>query len=607
MLKSVGDRLEARDQLVADARALLIPGASHEDIDRVVQKLKRTEALDIAELRPLKVRLLGNITSDYLADYVRLMLLRDGFDARVPPGRYGGLVSGLLGEVDLRPEGCDAAVLVLTHRDVQFPPPLGAPPAEARELVSREVEFWVSAIGRSQVPTAILSFDSPPQRVLAEQDGLAPGGLSWHLRMTNLELAARLSGSFALIDTEALQCRVGASHWHDSRLYTLCKQPFAMEALPEIAHTICATLTGLLGRARKVLVLDLDNTLWGGVIGDDGLQGIELGPETPEGEAFYTFQAYIRRLSQRGIVLAVCSKNREEVARLPFREHSAMVLKEEDIACFVANFQDKATNLRQIASALNLGLDSFVFVDDNPVERTLIRSELPQVLVVELPEDPAGYAQALEAAQAFPLRSLTAEDLGRVASYRAMSAIAQQRTLPGTDMEQFLIGLEPRAHLEQVAEGTVERIVQLIRKTNQFKLNPTVFQEPDILRNAAGVLAVRLVDRLQDYGIVAVAVTQPVDGSLVIQNWVMSCRVFGRRLENLMVELLRGSARELGCASVRGHYVASAKNVILPEILSGLGFSAAAADGLYVTAADTAATAAHHMTVVDRRTTEAFT
>jgi FkbH-like protein len=402
-----------------------------------------------------------------------------------------------------------------------------------------------------------------------------------------------------MVDAEALQARVGAEQWHDTRLYHLCKQPFAMEALPEVAFSLTAALGGLLGRARKVLVLDLDNTLWGGVVGDDGLQGIELGPESAEGEAFVHFQTYIKSLSRRGIVLAVCSKNRDEVARSPFREHSGMVLKEEDIACFVANFQDKASNLRHIARSLNVGIDSLVFVDDNPVERAQVRAELPEVLVVELPEEPARYAHAVEAAKPFPLRVLTTEDLGRVASYRAMGTLREAAAADGSDMEQFLSGLEPVATVEKVDGSSVDRIVQLIRKTNQFKLNLSGIQEDEVLAGADGVVALRLADRLQDYGIVAIAVTQPAGEVLTIRNWVMSCRAFGRRLEHVTLELLRSKAAEHGCSVIAGSYTPTEKNVILPEILSGLGFTAA--DGLYTCSVTAEPGLPHHMKIVDKR------
>ena len=590
------------EALIRSARNLLIPGSEFQNIERVAEALKRSAPLGAAGLRRLKVRVLSNITTDYLADHLRLMLLRDGFDPDLQPGQYGGLIKGMMGDVDLAVSTCDAAIIVLTHRDIQYPPPLGANHNQAREQVIREADFWMPLFERSTVPTVILSFDAPAHRILDEQDALSPGGLSWHVQMTNLEIASRLKNSIALVDAAALQFRVGSQNWYDSRLYHLCKQPYAMEALPEVAHTLVSALTGLLGRGRKVLALDLDNTLWGGVVGDDGLQNLDLGPETAEGEAFVSFQNYIRKLSQRGIVLAVCSKNRDEVARLPFREHTGMVLKESDIACFVANFQDKASNLRHIAKQLNLGLDSFVFVDDNPVERALIRSELPEVLVVELPEEPAYYAHALETSKAFPLRALTSEDLGRGASYQAMSALREVSSGPGTDMEQFLIGLEPVAHVEKINESTIDRIVQLIRKTNQFKLNQSTFQESAILAESHHVLALRLADRLQDYGIVAVAVARPEAGSLSIRNWVMSCRVFGRRLEHVMIELLRSLARDTDCWDIRGEYMATEKNVILPDILNGLGFTAAGSSPvIYKRPVGIELSEPHHVQIKDNR------
>jgi FkbH-like protein len=580
--------------LVKAAREFHIPGAASEDIDRVVSGLRQTPVDTVPGLKPLRVQVLANITSDYLADHLRLMLVRAEYAPQVAPGHYGGLVRGLMGEVELTSARCDAAVLILSHRDLQFPPPIGVSAEEAQELVKREVDFWAPLLTRSRVPTAILSFDQPARRVLDEQDALSPGGLGWHVKMCNVELAARLPSTMMLVDAEALQWRIGAAGWYDERLYHLCKQPYTMEALPEIAHTLVAALQGLMGRARKVLVLDLDNTLWGGVIGDDGLQGIELGMETAEGEAFVAFQSYLRSLSQRGVILAVCSKNRDEAARSPFREHSGMVLNEEHISCFVANFNDKAANLRHIAKTLNLGLDSLVFVDDNPVERALIRAELPQVLVVELPDEPAYYARAVEATKAFPLRSLTKEDLGRVASYRAIATVRETSAAQGTDMEQFLIGLEPVAHVETVNGATLDRIVQLIHKTNQFKLNLKTFEEAEIEALGSSVIALRLEDRLQDHGIVAIAVTRPEGATLRVLNWVMSCRVFGRRLENVTLELMSELARQNGCHSIEAAYTRTEKNVILPPLLEELGF-AADDKGVYHVAADASPPKAHHM------------
>jgi len=582
------------------AKNLIIPGASADEIENLVAALKRMDLRTDAGLKPITISLLGNVTTNYLADYIRLMMVRQGYAATIKVGEYGGLISGLLEGGELTSTSCDAAIVLLSYRDIQHPPPVGASASHARELVGLETDFWVSLLKRIAVPAAVLSFDLPPWRVLDEQDGLSPGGLGWHVKMSNLEIAARMPATISLVDAEALQARLGSVQWYDERLYHMCKQPYAMESLTEISHTLVAALMGLLGRSRKALVLDLDNTLWGGVIGDDGLSGIALGSETAEGEAFVAFQRYAKSLMSRGVILAVCSKNIDATARSPFREHSAMVLKEEDISCFVANFGDKAQNIRRIAKDLNIGLDSLVFVDDNPVERALIRAELPEVLVVELPEDPALYVRALDSAKAFPMRLLTQEDLGRAASYKAMTAVREAASGSTTDMAQFLSDLQPNVHVEKVDRTSVDRIVQLLKKTNQFKLNLSTFQEADILSAAGHVFALKLADRLQDYGIVAIAVTNPAGDTLEILNWVMSCRVFSRRLEYAMTELLCEHARSLGCRTLRGMYSPTEKNVIMPDILEKLGFSLEA-PGIYHRPADSRVEEKHFMTIVDRR------
>jgi FkbH-like protein len=347
-----------------------------------------------------------------------------------------------------------------------------------------------------------------------------------------------------------------------------------------------------------VLVLDLDNTLWGGVIGDVGLEGIALGMELAEGEAFVAFQAYLRSLAARGIILAVCSKNKHEIALEVFRTHSGMVLKEHDIACFAVNFEDKASNIRRIAETLNIGLDSLVFVDDNPVERGWVKQQLPEVLVIDLPPEPADYARAVEAARAFPMQRLTAEDLQRGQSYRALAAQAELAA-SASDLDQFLAGLEPRATLEPLSAATSDRIVQLIRKTNQFKLNPRVFTLEELTQPGRQVLALSFADRMQDYGIVAVAVCEPGEEGLEILNWVMSCRVFSRRLEHVMLSELAKRARAIGAGIIRAPFVPSPRNDVARTFLAALGF-AGERDGFLAIAADTAPDGADFMTILDR-------
>lgn len=546
------------------------------DADAVLKRAKRfarhPERKSLG--RPLKVALLSSFLTDYLADALVLALAQRGFAVELWRGPYGVIAGAVF---DAQGSGLaafapDLVMLLPSHRDLIRTPALGADPAQSDAAATAEAEIWRGLWRQLKMPVIQLSFDPPPVRPLGDLDGLTGGGLLHHLRRVNQRLADDRPGSVALVDAEWLAFRLGLDRWHDSRLYTLCKQPFSFAAVPPLVHALAGAAAALLGRGRKCLVLDLDNTLWGGEIGDMGVQGITLGSETAEGEAFTSFQRYCKQLAQRGVVLAVCSKNNDALARQPFADHSGMALRLEDIACFIANFEDKATNIRRIAAALNLGLDSLVFVDDNPVERGWVRRELPEVLVVELPPEPADYIRAVDDCAAFPLHHLTGEDLARTHSYRARAQVEDQRQT-SADMDEFLISLQAEATVEPVGPASRDRISQLIAKTNQFKLNPQTFTAEEIEARPQEVLALRFRDRLQDYGIVAVAVVRPEQDALRIENWVMSCRVFSRRLEQATRLLLGVMAEKRGLSRLVLHYEASAKNGLLVELLTKLGFT----------------------------------
>jgi FkbH-like protein len=544
----------------------------------------------------LRIGLVSSFLTDMLADALTAALARRGIVAALDVAPYGAVPGHLLmGDAPFA--GCDLAFILPTHRDLLRRPQPGASAEEASQAAVTEADFWASLWPRLGCPVVQLGFDPPPARALAEGDGFLPGGTLRHARETNARLFGAAPANVAVVDAEALAGWIGPA-WHDARTYTLCKQPFANSALGEIAEALAAAAAGLLGKARKALVLDLDNTLWGGVIGDVGLEGIALGMEMAEGEAFVAFQSYVRSLAARGVILAVCSKNKHEIALDVFRSHSGMILKEADIACFAVNFEDKATNIRRIAETLNIGLDSLVFVDDNPVERGWVRQQLPEVLVVDLPPEPAGYARAVEAARAFPMQRLTAEDLQRGRSYRALAAQAELAA-SATDLNQFLASLEPKATLEPLSAATSDRIVQLIRKTNQFKLSPRVFTLEELAEPGRQVLALSFADRMQDYGIVAVAVCEPGEDGLEVQNWVMSCRVFSRRIEHVMLSELAKRARAIGAGIIRAPFVPSPRNDVARTFLAALGF-AGEQDGFLAIAADAAPDGADFMTILDR-------
>ncbi len=545
--------------------------------------------------QPIKVAVMSGFNDHFLIDYLRLALFRRGFAAEFASSGYGQFLQDVLAGAGVLRTNPDVVFFLPSHRDLRFFAGLGASKAQAQTAADEEAEFWRQVIERIGRPLVLLSFDQSPHRALGELSGYSPSSESAHARRTNALLYDKLPPSVSMVDAEAMQNRLGPL-WHDAHVYTLCKQPFAMSALPLVADTLAASAAARLGKVRKVLVLDLDNTIWGGVVGDVGMPGLELGPETPEGEAYTSFQNYVKALSRRGVVLALCSKNNSEIAWPAFCEHPAMVLKPNDIAAYVINFDDKATNLRSLAKTLNLGLESFVFVDDNPIERQWVQEQLPEVAVVNLPENPALYADALDRANLFPTSALTGEDLSRSQSYRAV-AITREAGMAALDVESFLRDLQAVATVEQVGASNVDRIVQLIGKTNQFKMNPRLFDAAQILENAESVIALRLSDRLQDYGIVAVAVTERGEGTLKILNWVMSCRVFARRLEYVMTELLWKKAVNLGLTELSLGFVPSSRNGIVPEALASVGFDVKKDESLFVLTGYSG-TVDHHMKVV---------
>lgn len=581
-----------------DTRLRNLP-SSHPAADELQAIGKRIRKLGVAKgLRgtPVKIGLIASFLTDMLANALVASLAQRGILAELSVAPYGALPGLLLSEPSYFADR-DLLLVLPTHRDLLHVPGFGCSDEEADEAAAREVGFWAGLWRQPGCPIIQLGFDPPPTRALSEADGFIPGGLLRHVRAVNRGLYAGAGHDVAIVDAEALAAAIGPA-WHDARTYALCKQPFANDALAELSGALAAAAAGVLGKARKVLVLDLDNTLWGGIVGDVGLGGLSLGMEAAEGEAFVGFQRYVRALAARGVILAICSKNNHDIALDAFRNHSGMVLKEEEIGCFAINFEDKATNLRRIAETLNVGLDSLVFADDNPVERSWVKAQLPMVLVIDLPSDPAGYVQAVEAARPFPAQRLTAEDRERGRSYRARTLQAELAA-SATDHDAFLASLEPVASFEPLSPATSDRVVQLIAKTNQFKLNPSRFSLDELQRHGRHVLILSFADRMQDYGIVAVCVFERGEGAMTILNWVMSCRVFSRRLEHAMLAALAGQAESLGVSRIDARFEPSPRNDVARDFLLALGFKDTD-DGWLRIGTDGAPDASRYMTIKDR-------
>jgi FkbH-like protein len=332
------------------------------------------------------------------------------------------------------------------------------------------------------------------------------------------------------------------------------------------------------GRSSKCLVLDLDNTLWGGVIGDDGLEGIQLGQGSALGEAFVAFQRFARDLSSRGVILAVCSKNDEKNALEPFERHPDMVLRKKDIACFMANWNDKASNLKLIAQQLNIGLDSLVFVDDNPFERNQVRAECPMVAVPELPEDPSLFPACIAAAGYFESISLTQDDWARSEQYQKNLEREKAQASFG-DLSDYLKSLDMELVWGPFDPLSLPRVTQLINKTNQFNLTTRRYSEEDTSRFASDpdtvTLRCRLTDRFGDNGIIGIIIAVgDKSGDWNIDTWLMSCRVLGRGVEQAMLDLLAQEVSSRGGKRLIGLYIPTAKNGMVKDHYPGLGFEA---------------------------------
>ena len=435
--------------------------------------------------------------------------------------------------------------------------------------------------------------------------GLSPAAVLDRINVLLAERAAE--AGVDLIDPGAVSFGRDPSTWYDPLLWHKAKQEVTLTAGPVYGDIVGRVLAAAQGRSAKCLVLDLDNTLWGGVIGDDGLEGIVLGQGSPGGEAFLAVQSYAHALSRRGVILAVCSKNDEANALLPFESHPEMLLKRGDISAFVANWNDKAANIRAIAELLNIGLDSLVFLDDNPFERNQVRDALPEVHVPEVSDDPGLVTFALADGGYFEALAVTADDLKRRELYAANAERTRMKEETGGDISAYLAGLDMRMKWQFFRAIDHDRTVQLINKTNQFNLTTRRYTSGEATAVADDPrqfgVTFRLLDSFGDNGIIAIVIGKLNEAhEAVLDTWLMSCRVLGRGVEAATLEVVARAAREIGAVALIGEYIASAKNSMVREHYTKLGFTKLAEeDGTtrYRLELDAWAPAPHFITIED--------
>jgi FkbH-like protein len=579
-LRHLGAAAKAWDEAVALAGSRLDPVQTNA-LDTMVRR-SFAEPPEALSEKPVRLALLGSSTLTHLLPAIRVAGLRRRLWVETYENDYGQYWQELADPNSALHRFKPNAVLLALdahHLASGIGATASASDVETalKETGERIRNCWRLAREAFRCPVLHqLALPVHPPLLGSNEHRLA-GSRAGFIAALNAELR-RLADSEGVdvLALDAWAARDGIAAWHSPELWHRAKQEVTPAAAPVYGDLVMRLVAAHRGRSYKALVMDLDNTLWGGVVGDDGVEGLVLGQGSALGEAFVQFQEYARELSRRGVILAVVSKNDEKNALEPFEKHPEMVLKRDDIASFVANWSDKPANLRAVAEALNIGLDALVFIDDNPFERDLVRRELPMVAVPEVSDDPTTYAQTLADAGYFEAVVVTDEDRARSGQYQS-NRQRDQLKVSATDLDSYLRGLEMRLLWRRFDRVGRNRTVQLINKTNQFNLTTRRYSEADVLcvinDDRAFGAQLRLVDRFGDNGIIAIVIGRLLEAEdVLIDTWLMSCRVLGRQVEPTTLNLVAALAQELGGRRLIGEYIPTAKNGMVKEHYSKLGF-----------------------------------
>jgi FkbH-like protein len=551
------------------------------DILRKHHSLKR-ELLKQTNLIPTRIAILGGSTTVQVKSMLELFLLAQGIQPTFYESGYNRYGEDVLFENpelwSFKPE----IVFIHTtwHNVSQFPE-LMATEAEVEQSVRREMGRFESLWEKIHVELGALiiqnNFDLPRLRPLGNLEAFESSGRVNFLLRLNAELAsyARKHSRFLVNDILYLSAQVGLDAWHSHTYWYNFHMALSPTATVALTQNVAAIVKAVYGRSKKCLVLDLDNTLWGGVVGDDGVQNLVLGRDHPVGEAYQDFQRYVKDLQRRGVILAVCSKNDVENAKEGF-SHPDSILMLEDFSAFKANWNPKPESIREIAVELNIGLESIVFVDDNPAERALVADQLPEVAVPDVGSDVSRFADALERERYFEVHKVVQEDVNRSVYYDSNH---QRSTYQATfhDYGGFLASLEMSAEIAPFSAVYLERITQLINKTNQFNLTTRRYTsaEVEVISQDPSLITLygRLSDKFGDNGLVSVLIGRVFDETVEIDLWLMSCRVLNREMEFAMFDALVEQCQARGIRRIVGVYIPSKKNSIVASHYAALGFT----------------------------------
>jgi len=528
----------------------------------------------------VRIALLGGATTDFLESPVQLELETLGIDCQLFSSSYNAFVSEMLdANSDTVKFSPDLAVFLVTPFNISDWPDPADSTGKVRTIAEGIVNHWLGLCDSLHTNTnceiIISNLHTLPTRTAGNLDCRLDWETNTFIQHINNLLSHKAPDYVHILDIASLASLYGVLNWFDSRFWFHSKQPVSFDCMVPFVRNLAAIIGALYGRTAKCIVLDLDNTLWGGVVGDDGIEGLKIGQGDAESESFRSFQEYLQRLKARGILLAVCSKNEIENALAPFEQLPDMRLKKDDFVSFKANWDPKPDNLKLIAKELNIGLDAIVFVDDNPAERELVKQMLPQVKVVELSDDPAEYPLLLDQSGWLEIAGLTDEDRKKTDQYRENSQRNKVQALH-TDYDSYLKSLNQQADIYSFNKQDLERITQLINKTNQFNLTTKRLNRSDIEalldRPEIFTASVRLADQFGDNGLISIMIGHIEERGLHIDLWLMSCRVFKRGVEQLLANHLFEQAGEMGLDLVHGLYIPTEKNKLVESLYADAGF-----------------------------------
>ncbi len=544
--------------------------------------LKKNLKKELTSLPTFKVAVVGDTATQLLCTAIRGMGVERGYNIDLFEAEYNQVERQLLDPTsDLYQFDADFIVIFQsTHKLGEHHAMLNA--EQQASLADDRLNFLASVCENPALAgKKIIYFNYPEieDTVFGSYANKVVSSFTFQVRKLNYELM-QLSQQYQnlfICDIAALQNKLGRDQMFAANVYTSTEMILSMDALPYVASRVMDIVCAVKGQFKKCLILDLDNTVWGGVIGDDGLEGIHLGHGLGIGKAFTEFQMWVKKLTQRGIIICVASKNNEETAKEPFEKHPDMVLKLDDIAVFQANWETKVDNIRTIQGILNIGFDSMVFLDDNPFERNMVRENIPSISVPELPEDPAEYLEYLYSLNLFETASYSNLDKDRTKQYQVEAKrVSLSKTF--TNEADFLKSLNMVSVVSGFTKFNTPRVAQLSQRSNQFNLRTVRYTDADIeaLANDPKVidLSFTLEDKFGDNGLIAVVIMKPLDkDTLFVDTWFMSCRVLKRGMENFTLNTMVEKAKAAGYKKIIGEYLPTPKNKMVENHYTGLGFT----------------------------------